>query len=163
MVIRTKETRLTKGRAIWILVRNMFRQTQVAAFIIFFIAVLQITRYLFQSDKEYFPLGPVSAAAYVIMLFASAYVSVTFSKKNRASLQKGHWEISPTFLTACFEDGSRQQIDFKDVRRVIKTKAHYQLLVSGNRLIWFPLSEFFTKEDIEKFETLLKQKRLIRD
>jgi len=161
MIIKSKEYQVTKKELYKIGAVNYFKKILIFALIYFVIFGAAI----------FFGLVNMGWLITVILIFFVAMplfvaISLLFyvnSKENKIFFKKRYFEIENNFLINHLDDGSSGRINIDNIIKVIKTAKYYLLYVSAIQFHYLPKSAFLSAEDIEKFDTLLKEKKLLKN
>lgn len=148
MIIKTKEFRLTEKEYFKISLVN----TSKKMFLTIILFLLLLTSW--------------AAKLFFIALFP-LYISIYYwfysqSKKNKIFFKKHTIEINDNFLTAYFEDESLDKINLNNIIKVVKRKKYYLLYIAIAKYIYLPVAGFYSEQDMNNFETLLKIKKLLK-
>ncbi|MCL1467316.1 YcxB family protein [Argonema galeatum] len=150
MQIISREYRWT----IWDLFKDMMNGFIVILVVILIAIPISIRLSLFPFKVFLSLLVPMFM---VIVLFVSFLaLALILQENNRA--YKGHqFEISEAGITLHFVDDSRIEIDFGNIQRLVKRRSYY-FIVSQKEFYYLPLNAFASKDDIYRFNSLLKKK-----
>jgi hypothetical protein len=150
--IETNEFELTKSEYFKIVSLNRLRRywwLYLTCFIFAFFHVPDFGRTEFSSFIVIFGFF------YPMFLFVYLYFWTT-SKKNRVVFLKRSYMIDDKKFTAKMEDGSTSEIPWNYVLHATERNNYWLFYIAKEQFLYFPKYAFKTKDDLDKFENILK-------
>jgi hypothetical protein len=83
------------------------------------------------------------------------------SRENKLFVMERHYEFEDDLIKAFMQDGSMSTFRWQDVLKVVNLTDCYAFKLSVRSTLYVPFECFSTTKDREKFEEMLKTKKLI--
>jgi YcxB-like protein len=155
MLIRTHEFRMTEQEYFKVTAYNFLRQRWWLMALLVGAAALHALRggvsVMSVLTIGLVVLYPVYVAAY-LWYYAN-------SKQNRLFFEERFIEIDGEFVTGRLNDGSVAKTKWDHIVKVIRTSSSYLLYLSKSQFIYIPVDAFDTEDDLELFETFVKNRK----
>jgi hypothetical protein len=101
---------------------------------------------------------------YAILVLFLRYLRVRsfyFSKKNKIFYTPYHLEIDKQFIQKFKQDGTLDKLNWDNIVKVKKVGKNYITYFSKLNIIVIPMQAFSKEQDLEKFEEILKTRKLL--
>ncbi len=156
MKIRTEEFTASPKQLADILIQNAFRQAWWFVSLFWGFATYSIVRGYYEAAISCTFWALVGLLSIMVYLRLSAN-----SKGNRNLLKKCVVEIDEEYLIDTVEDGAQVKIKLSNLIKVIRVPRYHFFYITINWFVCVPLTVFASKEDIEKVDSILRNKGLL--
>ncbi len=156
MSIKTKEFNTTEKEFRQIVVRQTLKTLKWVILIFVANGILNLITDLSSNHIPLWTFGWFLIAALLVSLPLFARIK----RQNNLNLLSRYAETDGDFFIMYFQDGSLLKLRYELFTKVIKTNNYYFLYL-GQGFHYLPLAAFHSENDINSFESLLKNKRLL--
>ena len=156
MIVRTKKHKLETTRYVQLGISNIVRE-QWWVFLIA-LAIMSIT---FVIKSMWFVLGASIGLLLYFFFWIIQFYGVTYLPQNQWLFGRLRYEISSQHIMIQVSPKQGMPIAWDQVKKAIKGKRYFLLVISKAHLIYFPHKIFSSKHEIKFVETILQRKALI--
>lgn len=156
MIIRTKKYQLPINTYIQLGLKNIIREQWWVLLVALFIMSGS-----FFVHTIWFVLGANIALVLYFLFWIIQFYGITYLEQNQLLFERLRYEISSQQITVQVTSRHGMPIAWNQVRRVIRGKESFLLVVSKAHLIYLPHAIFNSKYEIKFLETVLKRKGLL--
>ncbi len=159
MNIKTKEFNTSEDE-IRHLTRTIYYKSRKGVIIVFgIIAVISVIFAIFVTPQASF------LAAYFV-IFLGCILFIPFAINTAKSVPKVYFknracEITDNYFSTVFEDGSLSKMHFHNFTKVTIESEYYFLYMGKILFQYLPVRAFSAEKDINEFEALMKNKKLM--
>lgn len=156
MIVKTKKYKLTTNTYIQFGLKNiMMEQWWV------FLIALAIVSVTFFIKTIWFVLGASIGLLFFFLFWLIQFYGVTYLEQNKPLFERLCYEISSQRVIMQLNTKQGMPIAWDQVKRAIRGKDYFLLVISKTHLIYLPYKIFNSKHEIKFVETILKRKALI--
>ncbi|WP_009633755.1 YcxB family protein [Synechocystis sp. PCC 7509] len=159
MNIKTKEFNTSEDELCYI-TRTIYYKSKKALIIVFgIVAVISVIFAVFVTPQASF------LAAYFVILLG-CILFIPFVINTAKSIPKIYFnnracEITDNYFITSFEDGSLSKMHLHNFTKVTRESEYYFLYMAKIMFQYLPVRAFNSENDINEFETLMKNKKLM--
>ena len=156
MIVKTKKYKLTTNTYIQLGLRNILQEQWWVLLI-----ALAIMSGTFFIKTIWFVLGANIALLLYFLFWLLQFYGITYLEQNQLLFERLRYEISSQQIMAQVNAKQGMPIQWDQIKRAIKGKDYFLLVISKAHLIHLPHKIFNSKHEIKFVETILKRKGLI--
>lgn len=161
MNIKSNEYQLTKKRLFQTYMDINLKRLGIFAFI--YVILFGAAVFFRLLNIYWFIFVIVFFAVFLPFLLILSILFYINSKANKIFYKKKRFEIDDDFITTYAEDGSLGKNKLDSIIKVVGTRKYYMLQISQAMFLYLPKSAFLSQEDINRFESLLRSKKLLKN
>ena len=164
-MIKTKEIQLTPKEFFHIWLKKSWANF-ILIFVLLFFFALGLYIWIFGKEtllqNKTWTLAGILIYDISVILFTILRAWMTYrSPKNKIFYLPFHAEIDEKFIKTIKVDGSYTSFNWSDISKTQKIDHYYVIAVSRVSALFLPI-EAFESQDIEKFEGMLREKKLMK-
>jgi len=157
MQIETKEFEFTKGEFFAIQVVILLKKRWLVFVGFFAFAAYFLFLYKFQPATIVIAVVLIS---YPFLLIVYLW-RFACASENKIIYIKRRYEFSDEFIKGFLNDGSNSATKYDRITKAFKTNKHFIMNISRSQSFIIPLRAFQSQDDINAFDTFLRQKNLL--
>ena len=158
MNIKTKEFNISEDEF-----RHITRGIYYKAikFLLIMVAILAVTSILTSIFSP--PLNSIAVLSIMFLGFLSfaPFIGNSAKAQSKLNFQNRICEITDNYFSMTYEDGSLSKIHFNNFVKITKESDWYFLYLTQVFFEYLPIRAFNSEDDINEFETLIKNKKLM--
>jgi YcxB-like protein len=158
MNIKTKEFNISETELRHVTRIVYYKALKVVIIVFAIITLISVIHAIFNPEVISTAVGCVVALSYFLALpfmRNSAKVQPKLNFKSRIC------EITDSYFIITFEDGSLSKVHFNNYIKIIRESDWYFLYLTKAYFEYLPIRAFNSEADINEFETLMKNKKLM--
>ena len=156
MIAKTRKYKLTTYTYMQLGIRNIVREQ----WWVFMIAVVIVSGTFF-IKTIWFVLGASIGLLLYFLFWLIQFYGITTLEQNRLLFERLCYEISSQQIMIHLTSKQGIPIEWRQIKRAIRGKDYFLLVVSKTHLIHLPYKIFNSKHEIKFLETILKRKELL--
>ncbi len=153
MIIKTKRYKLPTNTYIQLGLRNIIREQ----WWVLLIALAIMSGSLFVRTI-WFVLGTNIALLLYFLFWVIQFYGIPYLEQNQVLFEKLRYEISSQQIIIQLNPKQGMPIAWNQVKRVVRGRAYFLLVISKAHLIYLPHTIFNSKHEIKFLETVLVRK-----
>jgi len=158
MQIVTNEFQFTKQQYFQVLVKSSFRRGAWIDLLIMAFAVQEIVTKGLTKSAAF--MGGF-AVIYPLYLVVSSWLFANKKSHNELMFRERYFEINDQEMTVHFKKGPSEKLSLSNITMVKKKPQSYELFLSKKQMIQLPLAAFKDRGQIEDFERIFRNKKLL--
>lgn len=160
MNIKTKEFNVSKAEFRHITRIAYYKQMRIVIIISAIITAIVVVQAAFVPQSA----NIILAMQFVALL--SSFLAIPFLRNTskvppKLNFQNRTCEINADYFSMTYEDGSLSKVHFNNFIKVHREFSWYFLYLTRNGFEYLPLRVFNSEDNINAFETLIKNKKLM--
>ena len=156
MIAKTKKYKLTTNTYIQLGLKNIVMEQWWV-----FLIALTIVSMTFFIKTIWFVLGASMGLLFYFLFWLIQFYGVTYLEQNQLLFERLRYEISSQQIMMQLNSKQGMPIAWGQIKRAIRGKDYFLLVVSKTHLIYLPYKIFNSNHEIKFVETILKRKTLI--
>lgn len=158
MYIKTKTFNISENELNYLLKISYYTSRKPLIIIFSILTVISIIIAIIDSRFTFLPFY----FTLLLALFIALPSITNFAKSQpRFNFLNRFCEIDDNYFTINYDDGSLDKLNFNHFLKVVRRSEHYLLYVTKISFQYVPIRAFNSEEDINKFEKLVKIKKLM--
>lgn len=97
-----------------------------------------------------------------LLIYPFVFVNRSAKSQSKLHFKNRSCEITDIYLSTIFEDSSLCNIHFNNYIRITRESEWYFLYLSQGMFEYLPIRAFNSEDDINEFETIMKDKKLMQ-
>lgn len=158
MYIKTREFKITEKELCWILTKKYLLNRRST---ILFFAVMGFLGLIFDSHSGLAPFLNYCLFVFILHLVFFPLI-IKMQCRNKFNYKNKYFEIDSDLIIAYYQDGISMEFKFTNFTKAIKIFNSYFLYLAPGVFHYLPLAAFYSENDPNKFESLLKDKQLLQ-
>ncbi len=156
MIVKTKKYKLTTNIYVQLGLKNILREQWWV-----FLIALAIMSGTFFVKTIWFVLAANIGLLLYFLFWAIQFYGITYLEQNQLLFERLRYEISSQQIIMQVTSKQGMPIAWDQVKRAIRQKDAFLLVISKAHLIYWPHKIFNSKHEIKFVETILKRKGLL--
>ncbi len=157
MIVKTKKNKLGTGTYIKLGLKNILKEQWWVLFIL-----LAIFSGAFFIPSNWWFIGGTIAFVLYLLFWVIQFAGITQMDQSKILFEKLGYEIDSRQVLIKFSSKQGMPIKWNQIKRAIKGKDYYLLIISKAQFIHLPFRVFNTENERKFVETILKRKGYIK-
>lgn len=157
MIVKTKKYKLETGTYIKLALTNILKEQ----WWVFLIALAIMCGYFFIAS-HWWITGALIALTLYILFWLIQFAGVTQLEQNKILFEKLSYEIDSRQVLIKVNTKQGMPMTWNNIKKAIKGKDHFLLIVSKAQLIHLPFRIFNSDNERKFIETILRRKNYIK-